>query len=88
MVGSFTAFPHTNLNKVESYTKVEEIIFLGTNFALFYLHPLLLMTRIGSRLSLEKVEFNEAIATTENGPKPYNDPTIATGNSVVTTLDA
>ncbi len=46
MVGSFTAFHHNDLNKVESYTKVEEIIFLGTNFALFYLHLLLLMIKI------------------------------------------
>ena len=46
------------------------------------------MTKISVRLSLEKVEFNEAIATTENGPKPYNDPTIAAGNSVITALDA
>ncbi len=85
---SFTAFHHNNLNKIEIYTKVEEIIFLGTNFALFYLHPLLLMTRIGSRLSLEKVEFNEAITTTENGSKSYHDPTIAASDSVITTLNA
>lgn len=46
------------------------------------------MTRISLRLSLEKVEFNEAVTTTENGSKSDNDPTIATGDSVITALDA
>lgn len=70
------------------YTKVEGISFLGTNFALFYLHLLLLMIKIGLREPLGKVEFNEAITTTENGSKSHHDPTIAASDSVITTLNA
>jgi hypothetical protein len=46
------------------------------------------MIKIGFREPLGKVEFNEAITTTENGSKSYHDPTIAASDSVITTLNA
>ena len=45
------------------------------------------MTKISPREQLGKVEFNEAITTTENGSKSDYDPTIAAGDSVTATLN-